>query len=853
MARSFASCLAAAVAQNAITQNQANNILNIYNQQFKANAGSPNAAGAARTNTAAILAAAAARKRQIAQAALNKRNELLAYAHTYVDPGTKKSDIMGAWVNKIENFGAGAGTSSYAGAALSKYTMATAKLADLMDQFRKSKLTGTRFNKVGAEDMVEAVYNNVKTPEAKAMADAVITSNEDVRQQFNALGGDIKELKGPWLPQDHNPAAVLTGGKEGKGFQGWFDYIKSKLDLDRMLDPISQTPLSAATPQRLKELLQSAWDHIVAGGWTDRKPATQPQGAGALYNQRQDHRFLHFKTAQDWLAYNRDFGTGDPVSAVFKHLRGMTNDIAAMETFGPNPDATIEWMKQVTQSETAKFVTGKPSLYAETRLSKAQDWINYGPKKLQALYDAVAGGPVASKQLASGVADIRNVLSSAQLGSASVLAAIQDPMIDIAGRHLSGIPAGHAMGAILKTYSRETRDIAVRAGLGLDEFNHILGSEARYAGVLGGHDWSRWLVERTLNLNGLEPTTQARKNLFGIDFMAAVADRANKSFTELGNEMPNFRRTFEDYGLGEKDWDAIKATTPHVPKPGSAPLVRPVDVADRRLGERYLEMMHQQTERAVPTGTARSRAIATLGIQAGTLPGELARSVLQYKAFSLSLMSLQWQGLMMEARGGGVGGVAASGAAMAARGAAYAASLVLPLTLAGAAALQFKNLSNGKDLQDMNPTFWIQALQYGGGLGIMGDYLLADVNRFGQTQTEAMLGPLIGANVDIADKTLRENFAKAIRGEKTTFGRSLVNNVIGRYTPAVSSLFYTRIAYRRMLLDQLQNAVDPDAHKHFRQTEQALHRQTGQGYFWRPGETLPERMPEMAPPAPPHR
>jgi hypothetical protein len=256
--------------------------------------------------------------------------------------------------------------------------------------------------------------------------------------------------------------------------------------------------------------------------------------------------------------------------------------------------------------------------------------------------------------------------------------------------------------------------------------------------------------------------------------------------------------------------------------------------------------MLQQTERAVPTSTARSKAMLTLGTQRGTVPGELVRSVLQYKSFSLSFMALQWQSLMMQARGGNIGGAAISTGAMAARGAAYAASLVVPLTLAGAAAMQFKDLANGKDLRDMtDPNFWIQALQYGGGLGVFGDFVLSDTNRFGQTPVESALGPTLGAAAD-ASKVVVGNFSKWRQGQKTSVGRDIINTGLGRYTPALSSLFYTRLAYRRMLLDQLQYLVDPDAHQRFRQTEQNLYREAGQGYFWRPGETLPERMPIAA-------
>src|SRR5262249_27788242 len=149
-------------------------------------------------------------------------------------------------------------------------------------------------------------------------------------QDFNAKGGNIKEMQGPWLPQVHNAAAVAA-----KTFKEWRDYIVPKLDLDRMRDPLSQAPLSQAAPERLGELVTHARKDIVTGGWASRNPSTRPIGAGPLYAQRLDHRFFHFKDADGWLAYNRDFGTGDPITAIFQHLRSITKDTAAMETFGP--------------------------------------------------------------------------------------------------------------------------------------------------------------------------------------------------------------------------------------------------------------------------------------------------------------------------------------------------------------------------------------------------------------------------------------------------------------------------------------------------------------------------------------
>lgn len=839
---SFRDCILSAQTQGVLSEEEAEALIGRYEEHVSARrAEGGDFEGSAKTALAAELAEAGARKKALAALAEGKWDEIKGYLESYRN-AKGEPDVYAAAANLLENHGYGAGTSSVANRAKAKFDLAAGELADLLSKFRRSRLTGGRFNKPQAENVVrEILGENTGNAEAKGMAEATSGVFEKLRNEFNAAGGAIDKLEN-YLPQNHNPAAVLRAG-----FKTWRDYIVPKLDTDRMKDPLTGGALS---PERLDETLKSAWEHITTGGWSDREPSAMPFGKGSLANQRNEHRFLHFKSADDWLAYNRDFGQGDPMAAIFQHIKGMSRDTAAMELLGPNPGATVEWLKQVVRSEAAKSIADQPTLYRGENKAKIQDALNYDGWKLQAMWDAVRGRTVASRRIATGFANARNVLTSAQLGGASILAAAQDPFIDSAARHLSGLPATNAMAGILKTFSGYTREQAVRAGLGLDDFAHVMGEEVRYAGTLGGSEWSRWLADRTVNLNGLEPITQARKHMFGLEFTGVMADHANLSWQELGNANRPLQRTMEDYGLGSKDWDKLRAMEPFVPSEGSAPILRPTDVAtkDRRLAERYLEMILGQTERAVPTGTARSRILATGTATQGTILGELVGSGLQYKSFTLSFMALQWQAMMMEARGGSAAGVALSAAPMVARGAAYAGAMAITATLAGAAALQIQNLVAGRDMQGMGVKFWIAALQKGGGLGIMGDFLFSDVSRFGNTPLETLAGPMLGFMADIT-KVAAGNMQKVLASDfKHIHAARDATNLMGRYTPMLSSLPYTRMAYRRMVLDQLQFLADPDAHKHFREQERQLRTDTGQGYYWKPGQALPERAPVMAPP-----
>lgn len=842
----FRDCILSAQKQGVLSDDEAEALINRYQEHWDARraAGHEDAEGAAKAGLASELDEIAGRKRQLAALAEQKRDDVKAYLETYKTAGGK-SDVFAAAANLIENHGYGAATSSVAGSAKAKFDLAAGELADMLSEFRRSRLTGRRFNKPMAENVAREILGEpTGSPEAQGMGKAVADVFERLRNEFNAAGGNINKLD-RYLPQKHDPRAVLSAGRDK-----WIEYIKPKLDLDKMRDPLTDGPL---TPARLDETLKSAWEHISTWGWSDREASAQPFGKGSLANQRNEHRFLQFKTADDWLTYARDFGQGGPIEAIFQHIKGMTRDIAAMETLGPNPNATMEWLKQVVKSEASKTVTGQPSLYnGSANLAKVQDNINYDSWRLQSIYDNVRGRDQASRRIATGFGNLRNVLTAAQLGGASILAAAQDPFIDMSARHLSGLPMTKALWGIASAIkSGSTREAAVRVGLGLEDFAHVLGEEARYAGTLGGAEWSRWLADRTVNLNGLEPITQARKHVFGLDFTAAVADHQNLSWAELGNANRPLQRSMEDYGLTPKDWDKLRKIEAFRPEPDSAGHLRPMDVAqkDRRLAERYLEMILQQTERAVPTGTARSRAFATGTATPGTIVGEIVQSGLQYKSFTLSFMTLQLQALMHEARGGSAAGVAVQGGALAARGAAYAASLGTVMTLAGGLAMQLQNIAAGRDIQAMDTKFWIAAIAKGGGLGILGDFLFNDVSRFGASFLETVAGPSLTFMADVGKAGIG-NIQKLVTGEKTHAARDLTN-LMGRYTPMLSSLPYTRAAYRRTFLDQLQYLMDPDAHKHFRAQEQQLHRDTGQGYFWKPGESLPGRAPELAEPRKP--
>lgn len=142
------------------------------------------------------------------------------------------------------------------------------------------------------------------------------------------------------------------------------------------------------------------------------------------------------------------------------------------------------------------------------------------------------------------------------------------------------------------------------------------------------------------------------------------------------------------------------------------------------------------------------------------------------------------------------------------------ASLIfIQTTLLGAVALQLKEIAKGRNPKSMNSVdFWTAAALKGGGPGIFGDFLFADHNRYGGGIEQTIGGPTVGLVSNTLKLTVG-NVSEAAKSEDTGFGREAVKFATD-YTPAQSPC-YARLAFERMVEDNLMRLVDPDAQQRF--------------------------------------
>ncbi|MEP2449812.1 MAG: hypothetical protein ABJH70_04180 [Nitratireductor sp.] len=788
-------------------------------QRFRdhhANANAGHADEQARLDLLESMAADTAHKRRKAKLALKNIREIDADLKSH-KTAAGKFDIGAAALDKLEHFGT-AGFSSVAGRQRAIVGMAHAKMENLLFHFRRGAIGGdkTRWNKADLKNVLrEAFGEDTGDKAAKGFARAWQETHEWLRQRFNGAGGAIGKLENWGLPQRHDPRALRKAGRET-----WKAEIRPRLDVSRMKHPLSGQAVSEA---ELDGILDEIYLTVTTEGWNDRQPLRQPFGRGALANQRAEHRFLVFRDADAWLAYQKAFGGGgDAFAAMMGHVNMMAKDIAAMEILGPNPGGTIEWMKQAIEKEGQKIAAGQAGRLGGVSADKALDRARGRARRLDAVWGSLRGEletPV-NGRWANGFAAARSLITASVLGSAAI-SSISDAGSSTIARRFAGLPAGGAIPEILTAFGRMNRRDAVTSGLILESAQHVFHAQARYVGTLSGPEWASYFADRVLTWSGLTPWTQAARHAFGLAFQAEVAKRAGQSWAALPEKL---RATFARYGLTGRNWDTMRQVPLHEGR-----LLRPAEIAERvdeRLAERYLEMIQAETEYAVPSGAHRSRTALLDQNQPGTLIGEAVRSFAQFKSFGAVFVLLHGARIHSMIAGGEI-----------AAGMAYAGSLLLSTTLFGAAALQLKQVAAGREPRDpADAGFWGAAMLQGGGLGIYGDFLFSNVNRYGSGFSTTLAGPVVQRADDLW-KLTGGNLIQLASGEKTHFGRELVKFARGN-VPG-SNIWYLRLAFERTVFDQLQYLADPEANRAFKRQQQFWKREFGQDYFWKPGRMTP--------------
>ena len=676
-------------------------------------------------------------------------------------------------------------------------------------------------------DMPEAKMDGLPK-EAIKIAEIIHKYQESARSLENRHGAWVGKVAGYVMRQSHDPFRIRK-----VSYAEWRDFVLPLLDMEKTFGVRGVTNIEAS--------LSTMYDNFASGLHRQFDPdealqiAFRGQGR-SIARKVSESRVLYFKDGKAAFDYNERFGTAKFTDAVLGGLESSARAIGLMKKLGTNPQMMIMRLMDTVEENLRSDPISKAKFH-EQRQSILD---------LLAILDGSANIP--GNQLAARIgANTRVWQSVSKLGGAVVSSFADIPVYAAEAKFqgrgfLSGM--ADAIGGLLQGRgSAEQKAIMNDLGVFFESMRNGVIRRFDTETNLGGAMTS--LQTKFFKWNGLSWWTEVLQKSSALSMSADLAAMRNLSFDKIRPEMQNILSL---YNIDAGKWDLIRQgvirevdgrayMTPegfiNIPRPA---LENYLNSIGRQVNDASVEnlvsdlqasfraMFVDRAEHAVIETDARTRQFLLRGTKPGTVWGETARFIAQFKSFPVAL----WQrALGREVYGKGYNSVAdflknGKGDRLG------LVNLILWMTLFGYAAMSAKDILRGKSPRDPNsPSTWLAAMLQGGAFGIYGDFLFGEMkNRFGGGFLATLAGPTFGTVEDIADI-----YGRLRSGEDAaaaTFRTTVAN------TP-FANLFYARIALDYLILYRIQEWMNPG---YLRRMERRIERENAQQFLIRPSEAV---------------
>lgn len=673
-------------------------------------------------------------------------------------------------------------------------------------------------NRQGVRDLWKELHGESSgNATARQAAEAWKTVTNELRERYNAAGGDIGKLEDWRMPQHNSQERVGAAGVDK-----WISDSLPKLAREKYLNIDG----SRMNDERMHDFLGHAYDSIITRGQNSREPGNVA-GSGLIANRHNASRALHFKDSDSHAAYNAQYGEHSLFNVLSGHISTLSRDIALIERLGPNAERTFKYFNDRALTDELRSFPQKNSM------------LNKEHAFNQALFDKVSGKDRAvNVNLARRSQAFRNFLTAVKLPKV-VITAMGDQAGMAATAFANRVPYTAMQVRQLKALSLTdpaARKAAEHAHLGmevmLNEHNR-LGQE-EYKG-----SWSGKLAASVMRVSLAERMWASRRQGVGTVLMSSIG--------HLTRDIPSIDKlTMADHGvitqkgITDKNWQVWRraetedwGTMAHsVLTPKSIwdiPDEKLRDLGDPRALKReattqLMAHVHEEAGMGAMDTGPRQQVRVNLGTKAGTAGGEIWRANNLFRGFAFSMMMKHWQ------RAASMDGMGR---------AKYLSILGLYGTLISAAGNQLRNVLLGQDPDSVkDPRFWMKAVLRGGGLGFFGDFLYDEVTRNDNSLIAGLGGPAVTEAEDIWNLTGKAAI-KASKGQRTEEGANLIRFAAGN-TP-FAGLWYTQAAANHLLWNHMQEAASPG----YLARMQSRAEKNGRQYYWDPEEAMPSRGPDF--------
>lgn len=672
--------------------------------------------------------------------------------------------------------GAGGLFSSVEGRNNAIYNRLNSKLYELKEALRTKNL-GFSQNKEMMDETLRylkdgKVKNQKLLKEVKQIADQWKEVAEKIKALRNKAGGRVRELEDWIMPQSHDKRKLRLAG-----YKNWQKNIIDKLDRQR---------IESEQGGPLEDVLEAAYKNIIS----PKVETTTSRGGSVVAKRHEASRVLHFKSADDMIAYNKDFGNPDIFATMDSHIRTQSNEIALMQIMGSNPEAMFNKLKELARAD-GMGQNAEAILNAQWRQSSGLADGDNIVSNADATLAAVAGG-------------FRSAKISAQLGSA-MISSLADLGNIFLGANYRGLSSINIFGRGLTTLLQEATtigkvgkniELANRIGV-VSEFANASLSNSRFAESTGAGFFQK-SAEVVIRASGLGSYTTSLRASFGLELAANLAENFGKKLDDV-----EFSEMIKEYGITAKQWDIIRSTKPKDIKGAKFIDMDDLYAKDEQLGYRVSEMITNEMNSFVVMPGDRARKYTTAGMAKGTMGGEATRLITMFKSFpiSLTMMHLNRIGKIQSTTGK----------------VAYAGKAIAASTVMGGITLWAYDIATGKTPRSYDrPAFVLESIAKGGGFGIFGDFFIGmSETQYGTKFSSVLLGmpaSELDSIVELAQGAVTKDADKSV---------SAAYNLAKGYIPG-QNLWYTRATIERTIGDTMNEFIDPDYHKRIRRRDKAL-------------------------------
>jgi len=706
--------------------------------------------------------------------------------------------------------------------------------------------------------------------EAKRIAEIIQITQKRMLKRKNQQGAMIAELKNYAVRQSHDPILLRAGAKTSEELNTarntWVEYML-KPDV---LDPKTfenKPPTKDGEPYTNEQFLADMWDNLVSGQH-DKVDALRGDdgqadsfasftGPANLAKKLSQSRIIHFKNGAAAHAYFKKYSRMSLSDAVMNAIQHDAQSIGLMEKFGTNPksmfDRVIDDIKKMNKGDATRI----------DQIVKKERSLTNQFRELDGTTRARgAGRPVLFGADFAGIAaGWRMLQNMSKLGMATItsFSDIASKASFINSRTDRGIFTSYAraFSDIFRNYnSQDQKRLAFLLNVGVDGYNGDVF--ARF----GANDSGPGKLAKAHNiffrLNGMNYWNNAQKVGLAKMLAADLATYADRGFGDLPNAT---RFDLQRYGINETEWSLMRQMeleavdgNKYMTSSGldalpdssiaQAALAKANETRKRKLKQPTQAMIDKYrddlstkiatyltdaADTAIPTPGAKERAIMNQGLERGTVLGESIRAMMQLKGFPITYISKGMTGQYYAKKQ--LAGMAPNEQQFSSSGMVGLAQMMVGATMMGYLSVQLKEILKGKeplevfsDETALNPELLTKAMLQGGGMGIYGDFLFGEYNKYGQTLSQSLFGPTFGSIDDIA-----RIYNNVLSGDVDAITKNATRFAISN-TPGYN-LFYTKTALDYLFIYGLMERSNPG---YLRRMERRMKRDMEQEFYFPP-------------------